>query len=128
MGWFWFSGVMGGLIPCGSGAVIVQKQQKHYHQTKRTASAKQTSVYSFFFFFFFVNLPVKTVIVSFCGSESNDGVYDSRCIDRCETIDHWDNHSIFLTVVAAIQREETVDFKHIHKINTKNWLPRLTKK
>lgn len=51
VGWFWFSGVMGGLIPCGSGAVIVQKQQKHYHQTKRTASAKQTSVYSLFFSF-----------------------------------------------------------------------------
>lgn len=66
-------------------------------------------------FCFFNNLLVETVIISFCGSESNDGVYDSRCVDGCETINHGDNHSIFLTVIAAVQREETADFKHIPK-------------
>lgn len=68
--------------------------------------------------FFPSNSLVKTVIISCCGSESNDGVYDGCGIDGCETIDHWNDHSIFLTVVAAIQREETMDVNHIPKINS----------
>lgn len=69
--------------------------------------------------FFSNNSLIKTVIISCCGSESNDGVYDGGGIDGCETIDHWNDHSIFLTVVAAIQREETMDVNHIPKINSK---------
>lgn len=64
-----------------------------------------------FWVFFFSNLLVKTVIISFSGSEPNDGVYDSCCIDGRETIDHRDNQGIFLAVVAAIQREKKNGFQ-----------------
>lgn len=74
----------------------------------RAASTKQAPGISrgLVLFFFPHNLLVKTLIISFCGSEANDGVYDSCCIDGCETIYHWDNQGIFLTVIAAIQREK----------------------